>query len=601
MRAPSLTTFPFFRKAVPYLGLGLLILLAFYPVFSDAFTWEDETVLSNPFLHSLSGLASIWLKPGESILLDYMPLTYTTHWVEYHFWGMQPFGYHVVNLALHLLNACILFFLLRRISFPGAWVAAALFAIHPMQVSSVAWVVQRKDLLYTFWYFLAFWAWMRFEEKPRWNRYLLVFIFFLLAMFSKRMAITFPVTIFIYQWWHSGILFQRRTLLLLPLLLVALPLSYIVPMTQTAPIIPPLVELSALQKFILVGRNLFYYLGKLLWPLEHVPFYPRCSLNTAQPLLYLFPLSILALGGVLWRYRNRLGRGPAAALAFYVAALLPVLGVAYWCLMGRTYVQDHYQYVASIAPFLLVAYCMQVYAPRLFRHADRVFAFILLPPLMLIAQGHAALYHDCETLFAPNLAKYPTVAPEAAHNLALGYFRNNKLVQALFTVNRAIALKSDFPEQWRLKGNILVKMGRLEAARAAYDEALKIEPNDKDTLNSYAVTYIFVENPPNPQPGITILLKALALYPDDFRIFANLGFGYKLLGEKEKALEFFERAVAMDPEHCNAEIQYQYGLLLLEMHQPRKAIIPLRRACNQVPQEPNFSTALHQAETSVQP
>ncbi|HBF35299.1 TPA: hypothetical protein DDW35_12130, partial [Candidatus Sumerlaeota bacterium] len=586
-----------FRKTAPYLFLIVLALLALYPVFTANFVWEDETVLGSPQLHSATGLADIWLKPGQSILLDYMPLTYTTHWVEYQLWGMKPLGYHVVNLLLHITNALLLLYLLRRISMPGALLIAALFAVHPMQVSSVAWIVQRKDLLYTFFYFLAFLAWMRFNEKQSWQRYLLVLVLFTLSMLSKRMAITFPVAAFIYSWWRDGLITKQRILQLLPCLLIAFPLAYIVNFTLSEPATPPLVVLSIPQKFILVGRNLFYYVGKLLWPSEHVPFYPPCSLNVRQPLLCLFPITVLAALLALWKFRRRIGRGPIAAAAFYIATLLPVLGVAYWCLMGRTYVQDHYQYVSSIAAFMLVGYGVSVFAPRLFCHADKCFAAALLLPLVLVAQQHTALYQDCETLFTPNFAKYPTVAPEIAHNLAVGLLRHKKLPQALYAADYAVRLKEDDAQHWQLKGDVLMELHQLKEARAAYEKGLQITPHDENLINNYASTYIFYGDSPNPESAIPLLLDALSRHPRDFRLNANLGFAYKVAGKKIEAAEYFGKAVALNPARCNPEILYQYGTLLIETGQAQKAIAPLRQACAQI-NDPRYVSALRQAETA---
>ncbi|HBF35303.1 TPA: hypothetical protein DDW35_12150, partial [Candidatus Sumerlaeota bacterium] len=302
--------------------IAVAAIVVFYPVWFAEFTWDDVSTISVDNLHPSGSLFRIWCKPSLAILDDYMPLNYTTNWVEYRLWGMNPRGYHLVNLALHILNAMLLFCLLRRIKIQGALLVALLFTIHPMQVSSIAWAVQRKDLLYVSFYLLAFLGWLRFEKKETVGNYLVVFALFAAAMLSKRMALTWPLAALTFCWWRTGQLEPRRVLQLTPLFIFAIALSYIVPLSRAFSVgavalnsdVP---SLSLLQKFLLAGNNFIFYIGKLLWPLEHVPIYPLWKIDPTYPLLYLAPISIAAGLGALWMLRNRIGRGPFAAVAFY--------------------------------------------------------------------------------------------------------------------------------------------------------------------------------------------------------------------------------------------------------------------------------------------
>ncbi|HBF35300.1 TPA: hypothetical protein DDW35_12135, partial [Candidatus Sumerlaeota bacterium] len=245
-----------------YLLIIALTLSVFYPVYSAQFNWDDDGVIAPQNLTTTNRLIKIWTKPGESILQDYMPINYTVAWAEYQLWGMNPRGYHLVNLFLHIVNALVLLHLLRRMAFPGALLVALLFAIHPMQASTVAWISQQKNLLFTLFYLLAFFPWLRLEEKKNWKNYALVAVLFLTAMLSKRMAISWPIAAFLFTWWRAGRVDFRRSLFLVALLAVGILLSFIVPLcappSAPTPAQYQVFSLSLVQKFLLAGHNLFF-------------------------------------------------------------------------------------------------------------------------------------------------------------------------------------------------------------------------------------------------------------------------------------------------------------------------------------------------------
>ncbi|MGA2139554.1 MAG: O-GlcNAc transferase, partial [Verrucomicrobiia bacterium] len=177
------------------LALVVVTIVAYQPAWRAGFIWDDDSyVTENPALRSLNGLQGIWSKPGTT--RQYYPLVFTSFWVEYHFWRLHPFGYHLVNVLLHALNAVLLWRVLRRLEIPGGWWAAAIFALHPVTVESVAWVTERKNVLSGFFYFLAMLAYLRFRpltdrEAARacdWRYYPLVLVLFLCALLSKTVT-----------------------------------------------------------------------------------------------------------------------------------------------------------------------------------------------------------------------------------------------------------------------------------------------------------------------------------------------------------------------------------------------------------------------------
>ncbi|HBF33093.1 TPA: hypothetical protein DDW35_00880 [Candidatus Sumerlaeota bacterium] len=547
-----------------------LILAVYYPVFFAGFVWDDADIFESPQIHNMSGLIDIWIHPGNSILQDYMPLNYTTTWLEYRLWGTNPFGYHAVNLFLHCVNALLLLYLLRCIRAPGALFATLLFALHPVQISSVAWVAQRKDLLYVLFYFLTFLAWIRFEEKKTWARYLLVFALFAAGMLSKRMAITWPLAALVFSWWRSGEPQLRNALRLLPLLLFAVPLSFIVNLTNPTSSdaeLSAIEHLSLLQKLLLACNNAGYYLGKLLWPREHVPFYPTWKIDPTYPVLYLAPVAIAATLIALWVLHNRIGRGPLAAAAFYLIGLSTILGFFPWSLMSMTYVQDHYQYLACIGPFLLLAYAMDRYAPRLFQKSANLrflvygtLAPLLLLPLATVAHKQVRLYHDRETLFRPNFEKHPD-SYYGAVQFARGLSINHKNTEALVVLDQTIARNPKLFPAWYHKGIVHSMLGQRKEALAAFQKALGLEPNSSETMNCIAAQ-LLSEQPPNAKSALPLLEQALALDPDNLRVEMNLGTALYLTDRKIESRKHFERVIQTDPFAITPEALAQYRNLL---------------------------------------
>jgi len=189
----------------PLLSGGIIIVaavvLAFMPVFSAGFIWDDDAyVTANPLLTDPDGLKRIWFSAHTQS--QYFPLTFTTLRLEYALWGLHPLGYHAVNVLLHCANALLVWALLRRLALPGAWLAAAIFALHPVQVESVAWVTELKNLQSTFFYLLALLAWLRFasEKNRAWRFYMLTLVLYMLALFSKTTACTLPAAMLLVLW-----------------------------------------------------------------------------------------------------------------------------------------------------------------------------------------------------------------------------------------------------------------------------------------------------------------------------------------------------------------------------------------------------------------
>lgn len=404
------------------------------------------------------------------------------------------------------------------------------------------------------------------------------------------MSITWPVAALLYCWWRSGKISKRQALTLTPLLLVAFPLVFINSLIGVAKPIP-IAPFSWAEKIILVGRNFAFYVGKLLWPLEHVPIYPKWDVNPQHVVLFIFPVAIALILTTLWFLRQRIGRGPFAAVAFYLLTLSPILGLISWGLLALTYVQDHYQYLACIGPFLLLGYAFDKLAMRFsYPKLYAVAVPVLILPLMFVAHQQVLLYRDTETLFAENYRLYPNAA-YGATQYAAGLVANNKFARAYPVVEHAVRLDPRSPENLRLKGKVLYGLNQAAEARAIYEQALGIQPNDENTIIGYA-TIVLNSAPADAAKVIPLLQGAAARNPQNFANYCLLGDAFYLSNQFDEALRHFElaeRLGSLPPESL-----YYHARILLERGEKEKAIALLREACAKAPL-PKYQEALRTA------
>ena len=266
----------------------LITLLAYVPALHGGFIWDDDSHVTDSLaLRTLHGLATIWTTPGA--VMQYYPLVHTSFWVQYHLWQLNPFGYHLVNVLLQAGNAILLWLILERLEIVGAWLAAAVFAIHPVQVESVAWISEQKNLLSGAFYLAAVLAYMRFcpldaerpEEKARWGLYGLAFAFFVGAMLSKTVACTWPLTILLLTWWKRGGIESRDVWLMTPFVAMGAVLGSITVWVETycTGARGAGWSFTMFDRALIAGRAVWFYAVKLAWP-ENLAFvYPRWNID----------------------------------------------------------------------------------------------------------------------------------------------------------------------------------------------------------------------------------------------------------------------------------------------------------------------------------
>jgi tetratricopeptide (TPR) repeat protein len=589
---------------------------AYRHVWQAGFIWDDEMhVTNNPCIVGPLGLKEIWTTREAR----YFPLTLTTFWLEHALWGLNPLGYHLVNVAAHCASALALWWVLRILGVRGAWLGAAIWALHPVQVETVAWVTELKNTQSGLFYLLAigcFVNWTKREESggPRGRRwYWAALGFSALAVASKSSTTILPVVLALCAWWVERRLRSRVVVALLPIIALCAAAAALTLWTQHLEGANDAEWARSLgERVVVAGRVPWFYLGKLVWPHPLVFIYPRWTVNASSAASYLPAAgALLALFG-LWLGRAGPLRPAFFAFGVFIAALLPVLGLLdqfYW---RYSFVGDHFQYLASMAPLALAAAA----AATVYRWLERKFGgagrtvFVragaaLLAGAVLLALGAATTiqskaYRDIESMWRTTLASNPdcwmasnnlgvhllathreaeaedlfrrtiSLRPrhvEAHNNLGNILSRSGRTVEALLEFNRAVAIDPGFaPARFGL-GDAYLHSGRLEDAAARYREALKLDPENADGRLNLGAALLGVGR---PAEAAVQFQRALAARPSFASAETDLGNAELQLGHPDEAIVHYRRALAIDP--TQAEAANNLGIVLVDSGRLDEAI-----------------------------
>ena len=545
------------RKTV-WLGGTLIVLLtlvAYLPAMRGGFIWNDDSyVTGNQMLRSLAGLGKIWTRPGATE--QYYPLVFTSFWAEYHLWKLQPFGYHFVNVLLHVLNAVLLWRVLRGLEIQGAWWIAAIFALHPVQVESVAWITERKNILSGVFYLLAMLAWFRFRPltasqtagSQDWRFYPLVILLFLCALLSKTVTLSLPAVIVLLIWWKGNRVERRDVLALVPLFALGTALGFMTMWMEKHHVGAGRDWiLSVVQRCLLAGRALWFYVGKLCWPHPLTFIYPRWVIDARAWWQYLFPMAALVVPITLWLLRRRIGRGPLVATLYFEGTLVPALGFFDVYPFRYSFVADHFQYLACIGPIALVVSAGAMICRRSAGQWDRLVTLAAAAALLMLGvftwrQG--LIYNDPETLWRDTLAKNPD-AWMAHNNLGLVLTDQGRVEEAIAEYRASLRIK---PDHWGAHYNLanaLVAQGKLANAITEYQVVLRAEPNfapAHDNLGGALAMQGKIAE------ATAEFVAALRINPDSAEAHNNLGNALLELGKVVEAVAQYREALRLRPD-----------------------------------------------------
>jgi tetratricopeptide (TPR) repeat protein len=596
--------------------LVLATVLAYQPVWHAGFIWDDDVFLvDNPLIKAGDGLYQFWCTTAAP---DYFPLTSTTLWLEWRLWGSNALGYHLVNVLLHAVSSVLLWRVLARLKIPGAWLAAAIFALHPVNVESVAWITERKNTLAMFFYAWALLWYLRFDQDtqpatrnppevpalpvsplhaPSSLFYWLSLGAFGLALLSKTAVAPLGLVLLGLVWWRRGRIERRDVWRTLPFFGLAVMLGLITVWFQHHRAIgSEIVRADSLWgRLAGAGWAVWFYLYKALWPLDLKFVYPRWSIDASQALSYLPGLLLVAVLGVSWHYRRRWGRAVFLALGYFVVMLLPVLGFVNIYFMLYSLVSDHWQYFSILGPIALVAAALTAAGERLGRAKAGpgvAAGGALLLALGVLTWKQAHIYVDEETLWQDTFAKNPACC--MAHiNLGMVLDKKGQTDEAARQFQEAIRLKPDDPVAHHDLGIALGKKGQTDEAISQYQEALRLEPDDAEAHNNLGIALVMKGQ---IDEAIRHFQESIRLKPDFAGTYYNLGNALAKKGRLDDAIRQFQQALRLKPDYADAH--NNLGFALLNKGQIGEAIPQFQQALRLKPDDAdthnNLGTAFYQ-------
>jgi tetratricopeptide (TPR) repeat protein len=582
---------------------GLLVLgtvLAYQPVWRAGFIWDDDAyVTQNALLTAPDGLNQIWFSAHRQS--QYFPLVYTLLRFERALWGLNPLGYHLVNVLLHAANAVLLWQLLRRLAVPGAWLAAAIFALHPVQVESVAWITELKNVQSTLFYLLALLAWVKFIRKPAapaWGFYGLALWFEALALFSKTTACTLPAALLLVLWWRRETIGWRRILQVLPFLLMGLAMGVVSVWWEKhlGDYADPDagVRFGFAGKMVIATRAVWFYAVKVFWPLNLTFIYPRWEIDPRAPLQYLGLAGCMVFALLLWWRRRVLGRRVTAGVVFFVAALSPLLGFIPLYTFRYSFVADHYQYLACAGLIIPIAALIsnRMAGERPGRIVYRCLSGSLLLLLGFLTWKQSHIYADPETLWRDTLAKNPACWL-AYNNLGNVLLQKGRVGEAIIQIKMALAIKPGLAEGYYNLGDALVQKGQMDEAMADYQKAIEIKP-DYAAAHSDLGYALLQKGQTNE--ALVHYQTAVGIKPDYAVAQRGLAFVLSNEGLFSEAIYHYEIAALIEPQ--NGWTHHGLGMTLLKTGRTGDAIPPFLKAVEDDPQNALYKDDLGLALSS---
>ena len=611
---------------IPGLILVLAVILVYQPVWRAGLVWDDEAYLiKNPCIVGPFGLREIWTTSAA----DIFPLTLSTFWAEHALWGFAPLPYHLVTVLLHGACAVMLWRVLRLLQVSGAWLGAALWALHPVMVESVAWITEMKNtesglfFLLSILFFLR-WLGPKDSDGPTgasWS-YALTLIFAALAMASKSSTVILPVVLGLCAWWREGRWPWRHVKSLTPIFLMSITAGLISIWTQHLQLTidpEPQTGRSWPARLATAGDAVWFYLGKLLWPHPLVTVYRRWEINAHQLSSYVPLLAVISVLFILWDKRESWSRAWFFVFAYFLIALLPALGLVDNYIFRFSLVFDHLQYLAGMGPLALAGAGAIRLAERIFPKGPGLqlglYAGLLLV-LGTLSWQRTHIFENEETLWSNTLAHNPDCVPAhcnlgtallekgqvdeamahyrkaleinpssvgALSGLGAALLNKGQVDEAITQLRKALAIDPNFSNAHYNLGNALFQKGLVDQAISQYQETLEAEPGFSTARYNLGAALI---QKGRLDEAIDQFQLVLETNPNQADAHYNLGNALLQRGRVDEAMAQYRMALGIDPSH--AEAHFNFGMALIQKGQLNEAVAHLEKA---VEYDPNYADA----------
>ncbi|MGP8021123.1 MAG: tetratricopeptide repeat protein, partial [Limisphaerales bacterium] len=597
-------------------GICAFLVVAVWIVFGQTLGFEfvnyDDNfyVYENPEVIQGLSLKGIGWALTHSVAANWHPLTVMSHMLDCQLYGLHAGGHHLTSLLLHAATAILLFLVLREMTgalWRSAFVAAV-FAIHPLRVESVAWVSERKDVLSGLFFMLTLGAYVRYVRRPpSWGRYLTVLFLFALGLMCKPMLVTMPFVLLLLDYWPlnrfgaaaNGYAISRKLIIeKIPFIVFSIAICVVTVLVQQ-----PDKEISL---FLRVSNTLVScvaYCGQMFYPVGLALLYPF-PINGVPvgevilALLLLVAVTVIAFCGRQKRPYFLMG------WLWYLGMLVPVIGLVQ---VGSQARADRYTYLPQIGLYILLTWTViELTASwRSRRWVLGVGAMTVLAVLITCASAQTAYWCDSESLWTHTLACTPdnstahnklgnaflkqgrmeeamvhyqqalAISPdeETYDNLGYVYLQQGKTGDATVQFQKALEINPNYTEAYYNLGNALLQQGNVEEAVACYQKALKINPDDAKVYNNLGSIF---RQQGRPEEAIAQVQKALEINPNYAEVHNNLGVVFTQQGRREEAISQFQKALTIEPDY--AEAHYNLGNALFQQGNVEEAIAQFQKA-----------------------
>lgn len=520
--------------------LAAITVAAYLPVLRDGFVFDDKTlIVENPLVRAHDGLGRAWFTTQAP---DYYPLTWSVWWLEWRLWGNHPLGYHAVNVGLHAASVVLMWIILRRLKIPGAWWAALLFAVHPVNVATVAWISEQKSTLSMLFSLAAALFYVQFDEDGRALWYGLSLAAFLLALLSKTAVVMLPVVLLGCVWWIHRRLrredLQRSVPFFVASLIAGLTTMWFQHNRALAG--QPAQPSNFLFRLVAAGWTPWFYLYKACLPFHLTVVYPMWHIDVSRWTSYVPGIALCSCLGLFWWKRETWGRPLLFGLGYFVTMLLPMSGLFYQGFNRFSLVADHWQYYSIVGVIALAVAGVEAASNRAnerLRELMPAAGATVVVLLVLASWGRGMVYASNVTLWQDNVAKNPGPWP---HNLlGCALEQTGRFDDAIREFQEALQIDPDYAEAHGNLGDTLLQTGKLDEAMAQWKRAVDLNPR----------------------------------YP---QAHYNLGLGFAKQGRLTEAIEQWEEVLHIEPNY--AEAHYNLGVAAERMGKPSEAIEHYRRA-----------------------
>lgn len=545
------------------LALVLAVLAVYWPAVRGGFIWDDDTHVTNNLVLKQDGLYRTWLTREHH---NYWPLTWTAIWIQWHVWGPWPTGFHLVAILLHAACALLVWRILWQLRIPGAWLAAAAFALHPVNVETGAWITQQKNLLSMGFGLLALSFYLRADETPHRGFSALAVLAFLLSLLSKTAMVTLPVVLLGCAWWRRGRVGVRDVVRSLPFFGLTIVFSLLEVWFQYHRALAAEVRTDTLvERAAVAGWAFVFYLSKLLVPAGLCFVYPTPAIDAASLTTWTPHAAGVLLLIACVRTLKTWGRPVLFALGYYAVSLLPVLGFLNIYFMKYSWAADHWQYMASVGPLALLAAACVTGLPALCPSRPAL-AMGIPATLLIVLAGlsaeRSAIFADRNRIWEDTLAKNP--ASWMAHNnYGLLLLEQGDPRGAVPHLEAALRLR---PGSMLARFNLARAwgaLGRRDEGRQCLEAGFRLDPQNV-ALHYELGRWCFDEGRRDEAEGY--FKKAVELDPSFGNAWVALGLIRQQAGDVDGGLALVQRALDLNAEnadalHAQGDILYGTGRL----------------------------------------